>query len=154
MNSISDCHNTHQAISAIEFEAEGIRAVADIQRRSLLPRFFAAHPIGVTDAMMAGHKGGGDFVRICDRCRDGASTFSTAFTVILMIFNQFIRQFCHQIPFHLANNRGGDETRFIEFQFQIDGIENRVAPLHGLLPDVFGGLVGVVGGDFVALDAG
>ena len=55
MNSIRDCQNTHQAISAIKFEAEGVRAIADEQRRGLLPRFFAAHPVGVTDAMVAGH---------------------------------------------------------------------------------------------------
>lgn len=65
MNSISDGHNTHQAIPTIKFEAEGVRAIADIQRRCLLPRFFAAHPVGVSDAMMAGHEGGGDGVRIC-----------------------------------------------------------------------------------------
>ena len=55
MNSISDGHNTHQAISTVKFEAEGVSTVADIQRRGLLPRFFAAHPVGVTDAMVAGH---------------------------------------------------------------------------------------------------
>ena len=55
MNSISDGHNTHQAISTVKFEAEGVRAVADEQRRCLLSRFLAAHPIGVTDAMVAGH---------------------------------------------------------------------------------------------------
>ena len=55
MNSIRDCQNTHQAISAIKFEAEGVRAVADKQWCGLLSRFLAAHTIGVTDAMVAGH---------------------------------------------------------------------------------------------------
>ena len=55
MNSISDGHNTHQAIPTIKIEAVGIRAVADEQGRGLLSRFLAAHTIGVTDAMVAGH---------------------------------------------------------------------------------------------------
>ena len=56
MNSISDGHNTHQAIPTIKFEAEGVRAIADEQRRGLLSRFFAAHAVGVTDAVVAGHE--------------------------------------------------------------------------------------------------
>lgn len=55
MNSISDGHNTHQAIPTIKIEAEGARAVADEQGRGLLSCLLAAHAIGVTDAMVAGH---------------------------------------------------------------------------------------------------
>ena len=65
MNSISDCQNTHQTIPTIKFKAEGVSAVADEQWCGLLACLLAAHPIGVTDAMVAGHKGGGDFVGIC-----------------------------------------------------------------------------------------
>ena len=71
------------------------------------------------------------------------------FTIIPMVFYQSIGQFCHQLPFHLANDRGGDQTRFRELQFQMDRVEHRVAPLQGLFADVFCGFVGVVGRDFV-----
>jgi hypothetical protein len=47
--------DAHQAISAIKFEAEGVCAIANEQRFGLLARFAAAHPVGVSDAMVAGH---------------------------------------------------------------------------------------------------
>ena len=53
--SIRNSRNRHQTIPTIKFEAEGVRAIADEQRRCLLSRFLAAHTIGVTDAMVAGH---------------------------------------------------------------------------------------------------
>ena len=63
--SISNSRNRHQTIPAIKFQAEGVRAVADEQWCGLLACLLAAHAIGVTDAMVAGHKGGGDGVGIC-----------------------------------------------------------------------------------------
>ena len=53
--SIGNSRDCHQAIPTIKFKAEGISTIADEQWRGLLPRFLAAHPIGVTDAMVAGH---------------------------------------------------------------------------------------------------
>ena len=60
------CHetDTHQAIPTIEFEAERVVAVADEQRFGLLACFAAAHPVGVADAMVAGHQAAGDFVGV------------------------------------------------------------------------------------------
>ena len=72
------------------------------------------------------------------------------FAVIAVVLNQFLRQFRHQIAFHLADDRGRNEARLREFQFQIYWVEGCVAPLQGLFADGFGGLFGVVGGDFVS----
>ena len=129
--------------------------VTDQQRRCLLSCFLAAHPVGIADAMVAGHEmiGDGVGVGVDNRGRDAARHVST-FTIIPMVFNQCIGYLFHQLAFHLTDDGGRDEARFGELQFQIDGIEHRVAPLQGLFPDVFGGLLGVVGRDFLRLNAG
>ena len=44
--------NVHQAVSAVEFKAEQVIAVAQIQGFGLLARFAAAHPIGIAYAMV------------------------------------------------------------------------------------------------------
>ena len=63
--SIGNRRNGHQTIPTIKFKAEGVRAIADEQGRGLLSRFLAAHTIGITDAMVAGHEGAGDGIGVC-----------------------------------------------------------------------------------------
>ena len=62
--SIRNRRHRHQTIPTVKFEAEGVRAVANKQWRGLLPRFLAAHIIGITDAMVAGHQAVGDSVGV------------------------------------------------------------------------------------------
>ena len=56
--------NIHQAVAAIEIEAEEVFAVAQIQRLGLLARLAAAHPVGVANAMVCSHQMFGDGIRV------------------------------------------------------------------------------------------
>ncbi len=89
--------DAHQAIPAIKFQTESVRPIADEQRFGLLPRFLAAHSVGITDAVVAGHQAvgngigvGRDALRVSVFGRIGGHTrcvHTTDFMVILMIFN-------------------------------------------------------------------
>ena len=56
--------NIHQAVAAIEIEAEEVFAVAQIQRLGLLARLAATHPVGITHAVVRGHQMFGDGIRV------------------------------------------------------------------------------------------
>ena len=46
----------HQTVTAIEVEAEGVAAIANIQGCSFLSRFTTAQAVGIANAMVAGHQ--------------------------------------------------------------------------------------------------
>ena len=116
--------NVHQAVTAVEIEAEQVVAVAQIQGLGFLARFAAAHSIGITYAMVRGHQmfrnGVGVACNLVIVCRvhshyvivsASMDFYSCCRAIVPMAFNQFRLQLCHQSPFQFAQRRGGDESR-------------------------------------------